>query len=82
MGHIHVVSRWAQLFQLLAGEKVNTHEMDLGVTVFTSLGGGHVDDLARAAFDHDRLVFAQRRALPGLGQGSTSVGLLDLVLML
>ena len=82
VGHIHVVSGGAQLFQLLASEKVNPNEMDLGVTVFTGLGGGHVDDFARAAFDHDRLIFAQRRALSRLGQGSTRIGLLDLVLML
>ena len=59
VGYIHIVSRGAQLFQLLAGEKVNTDEMDLGVTVFTSLRGRHVNDFARAAFNHDGLIFAQ-----------------------
>lgn len=27
--------------------------MDLGVTVLPRLGGGHVDNFARAGFDHD-----------------------------
>jgi len=29
---------------------VDGDEMDLGMTVFTGLGGRHVDDLARAAW--------------------------------
>ena len=33
--------------------------MDLGVTVLASLGGGHVDDLAGLAFDHDELVLSK-----------------------
>lgn len=32
---------------------IDGHKMDLGVTVLAGLGGGHVDDLARAVLDHD-----------------------------
>jgi hypothetical protein len=45
------VGRRAQLFELLASEDVDTSQVDFGVAVLTSLGGAHIDDLARAAFD-------------------------------
>lgn len=32
---------------------INSDKMDLGMTVLARLGGGHVDDLARATLDHD-----------------------------
>jgi hypothetical protein len=50
---------------LLASEDVNSDKMDLGVTVLTSLGGGHVDDLARTALDDDVTVLTKSRALKG-----------------
>jgi hypothetical protein len=53
----------AQLLELLASEDVDGNEMDLGVAVLASLGGGHVDNLAGAALDHDEAVLAQSRAL-------------------
>jgi hypothetical protein len=37
--HIHVVGGWAQFFELLASEDVDGNQMDLSVTVLTSLGG-------------------------------------------
>ena len=33
--------------------------MDFGVPVLASLGGGHIDDLARSALDHDVPAAAQ-----------------------
>ncbi len=36
----------AEFFKLLASEDIDSDQMDLGVTVLASLGGGHVDDLA------------------------------------
>lgn len=65
----------AQLLKLLAGEDVDGDQVDLGVTVLASLGGGHVDDLARAVLDADEAVLAQSRALHGEGGGSTSISL-------
>ena len=56
VGHIHVVGRWAQLFKLLSSENVDGDKMDLGVTVLSSLGGTHVDNLAGPALDHNMSV--------------------------
>lgn len=42
---------------------VNGDKVDLGVTVLSSLGGGHVDDLAGSALDHDVTVLPEGRAL-------------------
>jgi hypothetical protein len=42
---------------------VNGDKVDLGVTVLARLGGGHVDDLARATLDDDVTVLAKGRAL-------------------
>lgn len=63
----------AQLLKLLAGEDIDGDEMDLGVTVLASLGGRHVDDLARAALDHDVPALPQSRALHGEGGRRTGV---------
>lgn len=71
-----------QILELLAGEDIDGDQVDLGVTVLAGLGGGHVDDLAGAALDHDVTVLAQSRALHGVGRRRTSVGGLEGVLML
>ncbi len=72
----------AQILELLAGEDVDGDEMDLGVTVLASLGGGHVDNLAGAALDHDEAVLAQGRALHGVGRRGAGVDGVEVVLML
>lgn len=72
----------AEFFQLLGGEDVNGDQMDLGVTVLAGLGGGHLDDLARAVLDDDEAVLPQSRALHGVGLGGTGIGALEGVLML
>lgn len=69
----------AQLLELLASEDVDGDQVDLGVTVLASLGGGHVNDLARAILDANEAVLAQSRALHGVGGGGTGISLgLDL----
>lgn len=82
VGDVHVVGRRAEIFELLAGEDVEGNQMDLGVTVLAGLGGGHVDDLARAALDDDEAVLPQGRALHGVGRRRAGVGGLEGVLML
>lgn len=82
VGHIHVVGGGAELLKLLASEDVDGNEMDLGVTVLASLGGGHVDDLARAVLDHDEAVLPQGRALDGVGGRGARIGGVEGVLML
>ena len=82
VGDIHVVGRGAKFFQLLAGKDVDGDKMHLGVTVLASLGGRHVDDLARATLDHNESVLAESRALHRVSGGGTGIGALEGVLML
>lgn len=74
-GDLHVVGGRAKFFKLLAGEDVDTDEMDLGVTVLSGLGGGHVYDLAGAALDDDGTVLAQSRTLHGESGRRTGIAL-------
>lgn len=72
----------AEIFQLLAGEDVDGNQVDLGVTVLASLGGGHVDDLAGAILDADEAVLPQGRTLHGVSGRGAGIGGLESVLML
>jgi len=82
VGNVHVVGGGAEFFQLLGGEDVDGDQMDLGVTVLSGLGGGHLDDLARAVLDADETVLPQGRALHGVGKRRTRIGAVEGVLML
>ena len=77
VGDVHVVGGRAKIFVLLAGEDVEGDEMDLGVTVLAGLGGGHVDNLAGTALDHDETVLSQSRALHGVGERGAGIGRLE-----
>lgn len=81
VGDIHVVGGRAELLELLASEDVDGNQVDLGVTVLASLGGRHVDNLARAVLDNDVPVLAQSRALHGEGRRRAGVGRLELVIV-
>lgn len=63
-----------QIFKLLAGEDVESDQVNLGVTVLSGLGGGHIDNLARAALDDNVTVLPQCRALHGVGERGTGIG--------
>jgi hypothetical protein len=76
------MSGWAKFFELLASEDVDGDKMDLGVTVLASLGGRHVDNLARAILNHNEAVLPQGRALHREGGRSAGIGGLEGVLML
>lgn len=82
VGDVHVVGRRAQLFELLAGEDVDGDQMDLGVTVLSGLRGGHVDDLAGTALDHDVTVLTQSRALHRERGRGAGIDALEGVIML
>ena len=82
IGDIHIVGRWAEFFQLLSGEDIKGNKMDLGVTVLSSFGGGHVNDLAGAAFDYNEAVLAESRTLHRIGGRGTSIGAVEGMLML
>ena len=62
-----------------ARENVNPHQVDLGMTMLASLGGGHLHHTARTTLDDDVATFTKGRALHGKGQGGISIGLLSKV---
>ena len=84
VGDVHVVGGGRQILELLASEDIEGDQVDLGVTVLASLGGGHLDDLARTALDDDVTVLPQSRALHGEGARGTGISRLegDLVLVI
>lgn len=73
---------WREIFQLLAGEDVDGDQMDLGVTVLASLGGRHVDDLARTTLDDNEAVLSQGGTLHRECGRGAGIGGLEGVLML
>lgn len=74
VGDIHVVGGWADILVLLAGENVDTDEIDLGVTVLAGLRGAHVDNLAGLAGNVDESILAEGRALDWVEKGGTRGG--------
>lgn len=82
VGNVHVVGGRGQLLKLLASEDVDGDQVDLGVTVLAGLGGGHVDDLARAVLDDDVTVLAESGTLHGVGGRGTRIGGVEGHLML
>lgn len=65
---------WAKFFELLAGEDIDSNQMDFSMTVFASLGGGHIDDLAGTVLDADEAIFSQSRALHRVSCGRAGIG--------
>jgi len=76
------MSRRAKFFELLASEDIDSNQMDLGVPMLASLGGGHIDNLAGAVLDHNETVLSQGRALHWVSGRSTRIGGLEGVFML
>jgi hypothetical protein len=76
------VGRGREILELLASEDINGDQVDLGVTVLASLGGRHVDDLARTTLDDNVSVLAKSRALHRVGQRSPRAGGLELDIVL
>ena len=72
----------AQFFQLLAGEDVQGNKMDLGVTVLSGFGGGHVHNLAWAILDHDMSVLTESGTLHWVGGRGAGIDALESVIML
>lgn len=82
MRNVHVVGGRGEILQLLLGEDVDRDQMDLGVTVLSGLGGGHLDNLARAVLDTHKPVLPQGGTLLRVGGRGTSIGALKGDLML
>jgi len=76
------VGGWAKFFKFLAGKDVDSDEMDFGVTVLASLGGGHVNNLARTVLDANETVLSQGRTLHRVGGRGACIGGVEGVLML
>jgi hypothetical protein len=70
------------IFHLFISEDVDTDEMDLRVTVFPGLRGGHLNDLAGTAFYDNVTVFAERRTLHRESERGTCASLLELLVVL
>ena len=73
--YVHIVRGRTYILVLFPGEYVDTDQVHLGVTMFPRLGGGHFDDLARAALQHDEAVLAEGRALLRERRAGTGVAL-------
>jgi len=82
VGDIHVVGGRTEIFVLSLSEDINSDQMDFSVTVLSSFGGAHVDDLARTRLDEDISVLTKCRALHGKTQRSTSRGGGEIMLMI
>lgn len=66
-----------QILELLAGEDIGGDHVDLGVTVLASLGGGHLNDLARTSLNDDVTVLAQSGTLHREGGRGTGISRLE-----
>lgn len=53
IGHIHVVSTGAEIFQFFASEDIDGNQVNLCVTVLARLRGAHFDNLAGPILDHN-----------------------------
>jgi len=82
VGDIHIMGRRGDIFELLAGKDIDGDEVNFCVTVLARLGGGHVNDLAGPALDHDVSVLPESRALHRVGKRGPRTGRLELVLVL
>lgn len=58
-------------FIFLSSEDINANQVDFGVTVLASLGGGHIHDLARESLDDYETILPEGGALHGVGQGGS-----------
>jgi len=82
VGNIHIVSGGAKLLQLLTSEDVNRDKVDLGMTMFPGLGGGHIDNFAGTILNNNETVLPQGRALHRVSSGCTRISGVERVLML
>ena len=76
------MGRGRKILIFLAGEDINTDQVDLGVAVLSSLRSGHFHNLARTVLDNDVAVLPQRRALLREGGRGTGIGAVEADLML
>ena len=73
VGNLHVVCRRRQFFEFLAREDVDSGQVDFCMTVLASLRGGHIDDFAWSALDHDETVLSECGTLHGEGLSCTCI---------
>lgn len=71
-----------QIFELLAGEDIEGDNVRLGVTVLSSLGGRHFDNLAGASLNDDVTVLPQSGTLHRESLGRAGLGGLEDMLVL
>lgn len=82
LGNITIVRRGYNILKLLSGEDVDGDKVTLSVTVLSSLGSGHLYNLAGPPLDDEMSTLADGTGLLGEGLGRAGVGLgLKLVLI-
>jgi len=82
VGHIHVVGGGTDVFEFLSSEDVDRNQVHLCMPVLASFGGGHINDLARPALDHNMTILPEGTALHREGERGTRGGLLKRLVML
>jgi len=63
VGDIHVVGRWTNVFVLSSCEDIQSDQVNFSVPVLPGLGRGHLNNLTRAALNHDVSILPKSRAL-------------------
>ena len=74
LGDLDVMGRGAQILELLTGEDVDGDEVNLSMTVLSSLGGRHLNNLARVTLDDNVSTLAEGGGLSGGGGISVGFG--------
>jgi hypothetical protein len=62
-----------QKIYLLSGEDIDGNQVNLSVTVLTSLGGRHINNLTGSALDDNVAVLSQGGTLHGEGKRSSGI---------
>ena len=82
VGDVHIVGRWAEIFQLLTSKNIQRNQMHLCVAVFACLGRRHLRNFAGAILNHDEAVLAQSRALHRIRRRGASIDALERMLLM
>ncbi len=71
----------AHFWECLVNAQQAQSTIHLCVSVFSSLGGGHLHDFAWSPLDEDVLVLSESGALFGKGGGGTGIHSLELIVI-
>lgn len=77
--NVDVVSWWTQIFVLFPRKNIQGNEMNLCMSMFPSLGGGHLHHFTWTTFDHDESSLSKSRTLHWVGGWSSCICTLKLL---